>query len=158
MLQNFQITGIDGPGLEPLFAMSDGVLAEKGVVRMIVDRKPGFPCRISLEDAEIGEEVLLLPYVHHNTSSPYRGSGPIYIRKNARPASFAVNEIPGMLLHRLLSVRAYDSAGMMQQALVLNGSELQKTIHELFANTHIEYLQIHNASPGCYNCQVNRIA
>lgn len=156
MLQNFQITGIDGPGLEPLFAMSDGELAEKGMARMIVDRKPGFPCRISLVDAEVGEEVLLLPYVHHNTSSPYRGSGPIYIRKNARPASLAVNEIPGMLLHRLLSVRAYDSAGMMQQALVLNGSELPMAIHELFANKQIAYLQIHNAGPGCFNCQVNR--
>jgi hypothetical protein len=62
-----------------------------------------------------------------------------------------------MLLHRLLSVRAYDKARMMQQALVINGSALQRTIHELFADTHIAYLQIHNAGPGCFNCQVDRI-
>jgi hypothetical protein len=157
MLQNFQVIGIDGLKLEPLFAMSDARLAEKGMVRMIVDSKPGFPCRISLEDAEIGEEVLLLPYVHHNSGSPYRASGPIFIRRKARAASLEVNEIPEMLVHRLLSVKAYDTAGMMQHALVLNGSELQRAIHELFANTHIAYLQIHNAGPGCYNCQVNRI-
>ncbi len=157
MLQDFQITGINGLKMHPLFEMSNIRLAEKGIVRMIADSKPGFPCRISLKDAEIGEEVLLLPYIHHNSGSPYRASGPIFIRRNARPASLAVNEIPDMLLHRLLSVRAYDTAGMMQLARVVNGNTLQMAIYELFENTHTAYLHIHNAGPGCYNCQVNRI-
>lgn len=61
-----------------------------------------------------------------------------------------------MFNHRLLSLRAYDKSGMMLDANVINGTELKENIMEMFKNINIEYLQIHNARPGCFNCSVVR--
>jgi Protein of unknown function (DUF1203) len=68
----------------------------------------------------------------------------------------SVNEIPKMLLHRLLSVRAYDAEGMIIGARVVKGTELETIIQSSFADERASYLHIHNAAPGCYNCAVVR--
>ena len=57
---SFQITGLPASLFTPLFALGDDQLAARGVVRMVADKQPGFPCRVSLEDAEPGETLLLL--------------------------------------------------------------------------------------------------
>jgi len=139
-----------------LFRRSDAELAAMGARRVVVDEKPGYPCRVSLVDAEVGETVLLVPFTHHDVSSPYRASGPIFVRSGARTASLAADEIPAMLRHRLLSIRGYDAAAMMVSAEVVKGSDLEGAIRRLFANDSVSYLHIHNAGPGCYNCRVVR--
>lgn len=153
---DFQIRALSAEQFNPLFDLNDAALAKIGATRMIVNKNPGFPCRVSLEDAEVGEEVILLPFEHHSTTSPYRASGPIFIRKGAAKALVGINEIPNMLLHRLLSVRAYDEAGCMQNAVVVEGNQLQTSIQELLNDETVAYLHIHNAKPGCYNCLVER--
>ncbi|MGZ8515778.1 MAG: DUF1203 domain-containing protein, partial [Chitinophagaceae bacterium] len=90
----FQIKSLTDIEFADLFDLSDQELENMGAARIIVDKKQAFPCRVSLEDAEPGEEVILLSYEHHKTNSPYRSSGPIYIRKNAITAIPGVNEIP----------------------------------------------------------------
>jgi hypothetical protein len=121
-----------------------------------VDEKPGYPCRVSLTDAEVGETVLLLPFVHHDVESPYRASGPIYVRRGARRAAPAAGEVPLMFRHRLLSLRAYDRDAMMLNAAAAAGTELEAAISDLFAEPAVAYLHIHNARPGCFNCRVDR--
>jgi hypothetical protein len=124
---------------------------------MIVDEKPGFPCRVSLVDAEVGETVLLLPFTHHDVASPYRASGPIFVRKGVRTATPGAGEIPVMFRHRLLSIRGYDAGGMIQGADVTMGTELEDVIQRFFGSKSVSYLHIHNAKPGCYNCRVVRL-
>ncbi|MCI2228838.1 DUF1203 domain-containing protein [Polaribacter sp. MSW13] len=140
-----------------MFNLSQEELSEKGIVKMVVDEKPGYPCRVTLEDVEIGEEVLLFPFQHHITNSPYQSSGPIFVRKNAKSPNLSINEIPEMLLHRLLSLRVYDNKGMMIEAKTIDGEKLKNEIEVIFNNKSANYIQIHNSSPGCYNCQVNRM-
>lgn len=156
MSNSFQITPLPYEQFAPFFAMSDPELRTLGMRRMTVEEKPGFPCRVSLVDAEVGETVLLLPFAHHDVASPYRASGPIFIRKNAGTARPAVGEIPVMLGHRLLSVRAYDVAATMVNAEVEHGSGLKNVIRRLFSDEHVSYLHVHNASAGCFNCRVDR--
>lgn len=156
MGQSFRFVALPSEPFEPLFGRSDAELAAAGARRMVVNEKPGFPCRVSLVDAEVGETVLLLPFTHHDVTSPYRGSGPIFVRRGARTATPGVDEIPTMFEHRLLSVRAYDGTAMMVGADVVNGGELDGTIRRLFADDHVSYLHVHNARPGCYNCRVVR--
>ena len=124
---------------------------------MIVDEKPSYPCRVSLEDADIGEEVILIPYEHHSVTSPYKARGPIFIRKNAKNSNLAINEIPSILTHRLLSLRVYDKNAMMIDAYTIEGKELVGTINDIFNNEKAVYIHIHNSSPGCYNCEVKRV-
>ena len=56
----FRITGLPADTFEHWFAMDDTELARHDAVRRVADANPGFPCRISLTDAAIGEEVLLI--------------------------------------------------------------------------------------------------
>ena len=60
----FQISGLDVDQFKHLFGEDPEALATSGVERIIVDNKPGYPCRVSLQDADIGETVLLMNYEH----------------------------------------------------------------------------------------------
>ncbi len=157
MNTQFQINAIKDVNFNHFFDLSEKELKDINAVKMIVNEKPGFPCRVSLEDANIGEEVILFPFEHHKVDSPYQSSGAIFIRKNARTAQLEINEIPLMLKHRLLSLRVYNSDGMMVDGRMVKGNILEKEIENVFENESAKYIQIHNASPGCYNCQVNRV-
>lgn len=152
----FQLIPLSIERFGSLLTQSDEELRTIGARRMVVDKKPGYPCRVSLVDAEPGEEILLVPFTHHDVVSPYRASGPIFVRVDAQTIKLDVGEIPAMLRFRLLSIRAYDAADMMVSAEVLQGSELEEHIWRLFGDKRVEYLHIHNARPGCYNCRVER--
>ncbi len=156
-MHNFQVEAISQASVQHFFQMNDQELARHGAKRMRADAKPGYPCRLSLADAEIGDEVILLPFTHHATASPYQASGPIFICQNAKPAQLQVNEIPTMLQHRFLSLRAYDARAMMIAASTTKGNQLARAIQDLFDNSAIQYIQVHNAGPGCYNCNIVRL-
>jgi hypothetical protein len=121
-----------------------------------VDEDGGLPCRVSLEDARPGETVLLLTHPHHDVASPYRASGPIFVRENAETARLATNQIPAMLERRLLSLRGYDVQALLEEAEVVEGRDLRQAIGAMFANHRIAYIHVHNARPGCFNCRVER--
>ena len=140
----------------PLFTLDDADLAEHGAKRVIADRNPGFPCRVSLEDAAPGESLVLIRFMHQPTESPYRASGPIFIREAARQASFAVNEVPEQLRLRLLSLRAYTAEALMVDADVVEGRALESLVERLFMNPKVEYLHVHFARAGCYACRIDR--
>ena len=157
MSNNFRLVALDKTQFSDLFTLSDVELASKGMRRMVVDEFPGFPCRVSLADAEIGEEVILLNYEHHNVNSPYRADGPIFVRNISETVAPAINEVPKMFNHRLLSIRGFDKEAIMIFADVTQGDNLQEKLHSILENQAIDYLHIHNARPGCYNCLVERV-
>jgi hypothetical protein len=152
----FQFHALAPEPFATLFDLSDEHLQAQGIRRIVVDSSPGYPCRVSLTDALVGETILALPFTHHEANSPYRASGPIFIRAGALQATPEVNTIPEMFKHRLLSIRAYDQSAMMVAAEVVEGRDLQESIDNLLARADIAYLHLHNARPGCYNCSVSR--
>lgn len=152
----FQLSGIDHRPFEHLFEWDDDRLAEANIVRRIVDSATGFPCRVSLEDAALGEEVLLLNYVHHQVRSPYHASGPIYVRRGARQRVLPASVVPEYVTRRVISLRAYDSAGMMVGAEVAQGREVAAAIERLLGDNAVAYLHLHNAPQGCFSCRVDR--
>jgi hypothetical protein len=157
MKTNFGIVGLPLAQFEPLFSLDDNELAEEGARRLIVDSKPGFPCRVSLQDAEIGERVILVQFVHHDVESPYRASGAIFVREAAKEIELAQGEIPEVVTSRVMSVRAYSDKGMMVNAAVTPGKELKSQIEKFFDDAKISYLHLHNAGAGCYSCRVERV-
>ncbi|MCG7587514.1 DUF1203 domain-containing protein, partial [Photobacterium sp. OFAV2-7] len=100
--------------------------------------------------------VLLVPFKYHDVQSSYQASGPIFIRENAETTELEINEIPEILAERLLSVRAYNIKNLMIYAETVQGAELENAIRNQFLNSEVTYLQIHNANPGCFNCNVHR--
>ena len=157
MKTNFRIVGLALVQFEPLFSLDDNELVEEGARRLIVDAKPGFPCRVSLQDAEIGERVILVPFVHHDVESPYRASGAIFVREAAKEIELAQGEIPDVVTSRVMSVRAYSDKGMMVNAAVTPGKELKSQIEKFFGDAKISCLHLHNAGAGCYSCRVERV-
>jgi len=153
---DFQISPLSIDQFSHLFGRDGEALAKQGVQRMIVDSNPGYPCRVSLQDAEIGEKVLLLNYEHQTLPTPYRSSHAIFVREFATQAAPDKNEVPRCLRHRLLSVRAFDSSGMMIDADVIEGESLASLVQRMLENHSVEYLHIHNAKPGCYAALVER--
>ena len=152
----YALRGLEPAQFQPLFDLDDASLAARGMRRMRADAPVGFPCRISLEDAPVGEEVLLLPFTHQDSRSPYRASGPIFVRRNSRAARYIVGELPPYLSLRPLSVRAYDAADEMLDADVVDGRAAEPLIERYLARDDVSYLHLHFARRGCYACRVNR--
>ena len=102
--------------------MSDAELLAHGARRVVAraeDAPLMQPCRVSLRDSEPGEVSILLHFPHHVApTSPYRASGPIFVREGVSETASFVNHVPEQQRKRLLSVRAYDAAGIMVDAEV----------------------------------------
>lgn len=110
---------------------------------------------MSLAKPELGEERLLVPFDHHPVSSPYRGAGPIWVRRAAR-TQLTLDRVPELLEARLLSVRAYDEDGMMAVADVVDGRGLAAQLERMLDRRDVSYFHVHYAKPGCFACRVTR--
>ena len=150
----YRITGLDPAPYKPLFGLPDEELAERGIVRMTVTQKPSFPCRVSLTDRDLGEEVLLLNHVSHDVANPYRASDAIFVA-DAEQAEF-VDEVPPIFATRVLSLRGFDRHGMMADAVLAQPGEADTAIRKLFANPEIEIIHAHNAARGCFSAKIER--
>jgi hypothetical protein len=151
---SFRIRGLSPAQFAPLFVLDDAALAERSMRRVTVDAPHSAPCRVTLEDAAPGEQVLLLPFAHHMAHSPYRASGPIFVREGGEPFD-RVDELPPVFAGRLLSVRAYDAEGLMTDADVVD-SDPRGLFDRFFADPAVSYLHVHYARRGCYSCLVER--
>jgi len=147
---SFRIRGLDPEPYQPLFDLSDEALAQRGVRRMTADVPFSAPCRVSLEDAEPGERLLLLSYLHQGAATPFRQAGPIFVREGARQAYDAADRIPSAFARRMLSARAYDGEGMMLEGDLVNGPELGPLLETWLARPEVDVVHLHYARRGCY--------
>ena len=150
---DFRIVGLPADAFTHLFELSDADLAAAGGVRRTADGN--YPCRVSLTDSQPGEELLLVNYEHHPVDSPYRMRFAIFVREGDQTYD-RVNEIPEQLRKRRLAVRSFDSRGMMVDHRLVDGQEVEPVIEGLLTPSHVDYLHIHFASPGCYAAKVVR--
>ena len=151
----FRITGLSARPFQHLFGLPDDVLAEYGVKRYVVDRRPGFPDRIEMRDAELGETMLLLNHICQPADTPYRATHAIFVREGALNAYDRGDEVPEVMRLRLLSLRAYDADGMMLDADVVEGLDVEPIIDGLLANAAVSYIHVHNAKRGCYSGRID---
>lgn len=152
----FRITGLSDEPFRAFFGLSDQELGVLGIRRYIVDKKPGYPDRIEMKDAEPGECVLLLNHVCQPAKTPYRASHAIYVREGATQTYDAIDQIPESMRIRLLSLRAYAEDGMMIDADVAEGVVIEPIITRMFENPAVSYIHAHNAKRGCYAGRIDR--
>ncbi len=151
----YQIRGLEPAPFAPLFELDDAQLESRGMTRMSVDN-PNFPCRISLRDCDIGDEVILLNHVSHDGNNPYRASHAIFVSKSAREAADYVDAVPPALDRRVLSLRAFDARGMMIEAALAQPGEADLAIRRLLANPAAAHIDAHNAIRGCFAARIDR--
>ena len=152
----FRITGLSDEPFRAFFGLSDQELGLLGIRRYIVDKKPGYPDRIEMKDAEPGDRVLLLNHVCQPAKTPYRASHAIYVREGATQTYDAIDQIPESMRIRLLSLRAYAEDGMMIDADVAEGVAIEPIITRMFENRAVSYIHAHNAKRGCYAGRIDR--
>ena len=153
----FRYLGLPQTVFANILAMGAAELAQIGAQRTIADQKPGYPCRVTLADAEPGEPVVLFSYTHQSAATPYKASGPVFVRQSAHEPYDSDRLPPVFQAGRLLSARAYDSDGMMVDADVTPSDGLEHLLEMLFARSETDYVQIHYAKRGCFAARVERI-
>jgi hypothetical protein len=152
----FQIHPLDPAPFAPLFGLDDAGLRARGARRVTATSDPGFPCRVSLADAAIGETLILANHAHLVGPTPYAATHAIYIREGAVAAMPAPDTVPEVLARRLLSVRGFDAEQMLVDADVVDGRDLADHLARLFGNGDIAFVHVHFARPGCFAAAVTR--
>lgn len=152
----FRVTGLDPAPFRHLYGLSDEALAARRVERHRVDAYPGYPDRIELRDLDPGETALLLNYTHQPADTPYRSSHAIFIREGAEQPFEVVGIVPEVIRRRPISLRAFDAAGSMTDADLVDGAELDAIIARFFADARTDYLHAHYAKRGCYAARIDR--
>jgi Protein of unknown function (DUF1203) len=153
---SFQISSLPSAKFSHLFGKSDDELRAAGVVVKTADSKPGFPCRVTLQDAEPGTRMLLLNFEHQDAPTPYRSSHAIFVIDGAREAQLTPGKVPEQLRSRLLSVRAFSEDGMLLDANVVEGAGAADLFEQMLRNKRAAYLHVHFAKFGCYAARVDR--
>ena len=151
----YRIRGLEPQPYRHLLGLSDAELAAHGAVRMTADSMPGYPCRVTLDDVEPGRTVLLVNHVSH-ADGPYRASHAIFIGEDAAEAADYTDEVPPALDRRILSLRAFDEAGMMVEAKLCQPGDADAGIRALLANESVDHIDAHNAVRGCFAARVER--
>jgi hypothetical protein len=149
----YRIKGLDPSLFAPLFQLTDEELGKRSIKRMEVTSHPGFPCRISLEDAEPGGTVLLLNHVSV-AHGPYAASHAIFVGEGAEQGDY-VDAIPPALDRRLLSLRAFDTH-MMVDATIAALGHADAAIRRLFEAPAVQYVHAHKATCDCFAAVVER--
>ena len=153
---SFQIHALSPALFGPLFALSGSELAKVRAIRMIADARPGYPCRVSLADADIGETVILVNFEHQTADSPFKAAHAIFVRENAEQAFPGIGVVPELFETRLISVRAFDDRHYLVDADIVDGPRLGESIPTILRDTKVAYLHLHNAKPGCFAARVTR--
>jgi hypothetical protein len=153
----YVVSGLPLDEFAPLFGLSDEELAARGVVRRVVDSPVGFPSRVELEDAQVGDTVLLLNYEHQPADTPFRARHAIFVNEKAQATRKTVGALPGAITARdAVSLRAFRADGMMIDAGFATRGEVESAIAGFFADRGVAYLHAHTVGWGCYLARIDR--
>ena len=105
-----------------------------------------------------GERLVLDNHAHQSDpGSPYRASGPIFVREAAAEAGSSEGTAPQMLAKRPLSLRVYDRRNMMIEGEVIDGRSLDSRLATWFDHPATDQVHIHFAPRGCYLARAVRV-
>jgi hypothetical protein len=151
----YMIKGLPRAPFAPLFALTDAELAARGARRVVADDE-SFPCRVSLEDAAVGETLILLNHVSHDVEGPYRATHAILVREQADEIAPLVDDTPPVFRGRTLSLRGFAANGDLVASRVSLPGEHDRAIRELLADPQIDHIDAHNAGHGCFSARIER--
>ncbi len=152
----YQITGLNPDIARPFAEASAEKLSALGAVRMTATSKQGFPCRISLENAEVGDELILFHHISHDVDSPYRSSYAIFAKTGLTTAAQYTDSVPPVFAGRTLGMRAFGTNAMLKTASLALPGEADRAIRQLFELDAVAYIDVHNAAHGCFVARVER--
>lgn len=151
---SYRIEGLPAARFAPLFGLADGELAERGMIRVVADSERGYPCRVGLAHVPPGETAILLNHVSNDVEGPFRTAYAIYVREGVEQSPIYEDRLPPVLQDRTLSLRGFDSAGLLRQALLTEAAE--DGIAALFGDPEVAAIHAHSAAYGCFLAKIGR--
>jgi hypothetical protein len=152
----YRITGLNPENYATMFKMHEAELAAINAYRVTASASRGYPCRVSLRDADAGDSLILFHHVSHDVSTPYRSAYAIYIREVADTQAIYHDEIPPVFEGRPIALRGFDAEGNLKNAALAEPGQTDTRIRELFENEEISYIHAHNAAHGCFAAKIDR--
>jgi hypothetical protein len=154
---SYVVSGLPLAEFQPLFGLSDEVLAARGMLRVVAGEDGRYPCRILLEDASPGQSLLLLNYEHQPVAGPYRSRHAVFVNEAASEERTYRDRMPDILAGRkLISLRAYDETGMMIDGDIVSGSQVEARAVDMLAVPQTAYVHAHNPGRGCFAARIDR--
>ncbi|WP_285713048.1 DUF1203 domain-containing protein [Erythrobacter oryzae] len=151
----YRIRGLDPALFAEHFALDDASLARRRARREVAG-EGRFPCRVSLEDAQPGEALLLTHYANHAVESPYRNAFAIYVRAAAREAADYLDSLPPVLRGRPIALRGYTGEGDLHSAALALADDVDAQLRALLDDPAVAYIDAHNAMHGCFAARIER--
>lgn len=152
----YRIQGLSPAPFAPFFAMGDQALADHRARRVVCASDHGFPCRVSLQDAQAGETLILVHHVSHDVETPYRSAYAIYVREQARTPAVYIDEVPPVFEGRPIALRGFGADGLLKAAHLALPGEADAGIRRLFDMDEVASIHAHNAAHGCFAARIER--
>ena len=152
----FRVIGLDPAPFLTLYGLPDAELVARGARRIRVGADGGVPDRVGLRDLAPGESALLVNHVHQPADTPLRASHAIYVAEGARERRIVEGRLPEVMRRRLLSLRAFDTDGIMVDADVAEGRDAGDLVTRLLDDARVACVHAHYARPGCYAALIER--
>jgi hypothetical protein len=121
-----------------------------------VDESPGYPCRVCLREAAVGDEVFLIAHRASPVEHPHSVVGPVYVHAHACVPWAAAGSLPPIVSTRSMALRAYDAAGDLVACDLAEGPQLDAAIARLFEDSRAAAVHLHFARAGCFACRLER--
>ena len=153
---SYRITGLDPTPFSHLWDATNKELEAAGIIRMQANASPGYPDRITLDDAAVGDAVLLLNHVSQAADTPYRATHAIFVREGADTAFDEIDALPPAMARRPQSLRAFGADGMMRTADIAEGRGVEALIARMFDDPMVDEIHAHNARQGCFMARITR--
>lgn len=108
------------------------------------------PLRCCLRPARPGERIALIAYQPPGGAGAYRETGPVFVHAAPCDGYPAGAGWPPGFRDRQQVLRAYDHAGRIADAIVVDAAEAELGIATLLADPQVAMIQSRNVGYGCY--------
>ncbi len=152
----YRIRGLEPAQFARYFTASEAQSMQLRSRKVTAGAAGRYPCRVSLEDAAPGEELLLTHFTNHAVETPYRNAFAIYVRRTAEAAAEYVDAVPPILRGRPIALRGYDGAGNLHRAALALADDVDAVTRDLLDDPQVAYIDAHNAMHGCFAARIER--
>ncbi|MEU4236319.1 DUF1203 domain-containing protein [Actinoplanes sp. NPDC026619] len=118
--------------------------------------EPGEALRCCLREAEAGERLALVAYRPAGATGAYREIGPVFVHADPCEGYREPGHYPASFRPRRQVLRAYDKAGRIADAIMVEGENAEAGIEQLLNRPEIETVHSRNVLYGCYMFAIDR--